>query len=143
MTRRFRIVDILYIIMMILPVCLGIAIKVLTTPPSDGITITGARIFFEIILPLSKSIIIYTILISFIAPWCDFIFVSYIMSGVPDTSKYTVALGMYRWLERESIQQYFTTFCAAAVVVATPITLLFMWLQKYYVEGVTGGAVKG
>ena len=102
-----------------------------------------ARIFSKIILPLSKSIIIYTILISFIAPWCDFIFVSYIMSGVPDTSKYTVALGMYRWLERESIQQYFTTFCAAAVVVATPITLLFMWLQKYYVEGVTGGAVKG
>ena len=102
-----------------------------------------ARIFWKIILPLSKSIIIYTVLISFIAPWCDFIFVSYIMSGVPDTSKYTVALGMYRWLERESIQQYFTTFCAAAVVVATPITFLFMWLQKYYVEGITGGAVKG
>lgn len=102
-----------------------------------------ARIFWKIILPLSKSIIIYTILISFIAPWCDFIFASYIMSGVPDTSKYTVALGMYRWLERESIQQYFTTFCASAVVVATPITLLFMWLQKYYVEGITGGAVKG
>ena len=102
-----------------------------------------ARIFWKIILPLSKSVIIYTILISFIAPWCDFIFVSYIMSGVPDTSKYTVALGMYRWLERESIQQYFTTFCAAAVVVATPITILFMWLQKYYVEGITGGAVKG
>ena len=102
-----------------------------------------ARIFAKIILPLSKSIIIYTVLISFIAPWCDFIFVSYIMSGVPDTTKYTVALGMYRWLERESIQQYFTTFCAAAVIVAVPITLLFMWLQKYYVEGVTGGAVKG
>lgn len=102
-----------------------------------------ARIFWKIILPLSKSIIIYTVLISFIAPWCDFIFVSYIMSGVPDTSRYTVALGMYRWLERESIQQYFTTFCAAAVVVATPITGLFMWLQKYYVGGVTGGAVKG
>ena len=102
-----------------------------------------ARIFWKIILPLSKSIIIYTVLISFIAPWCDFIFVSYIMSGVPDTSRYTVALGLYRWLERESIQQYFTTFCAAAVVVATPITGLFMWLQKYYVGGVTGGAVKG
>jgi arabinogalactan oligomer/maltooligosaccharide transport system permease protein len=41
------------------------------------------------------------------------------------------------------IQQYFTTFCAAAVIVAVPITGLFMWLQKYYVEGVTGGAVKG
>ena len=101
------------------------------------------RTFVKIILPLSKSIIIYTVLISFIAPWCDYIFVSYIMSGVPDTGLYTVSLGMYSWLEREMIQQYFTTFCAAAVIVALPITALFMWLQKYYVEGVTGGAVKG
>lgn len=104
---------------------------------------TRAQVFWKIILPLSKSIIIYTILISFISPWCDYIFVSFIMSGVPDTSMYTVSLGMYRWLEREMIQGYFTTFCAAAVVVAVPITLLFIWLQKYYVEGVTGGAVKG
>lgn len=101
------------------------------------------RTFYKIILPLSKPIIIYTILISFISPWCDYIFVSFIMSGVPDVGMYTVSLGMYKWLEREMIQQYFTTFCAAAVVVATPITILFMWLQKYYVEGVTGGAVKG
>ncbi len=102
-----------------------------------------ARVFFRIILPLSKPVIIYTILLNFIAPWCDYIFVSYILSGVPDTGMYTVALGMYRWLSREMIQQYFTTFCAAAVVVALPITLLFMFLQKYYVAGVTGGAVKG
>lgn len=101
------------------------------------------RIFYKIILPLSKPIIIYTVLISFIAPFCDYIFVSYIMSGVPDTSMYTVSLGMYRWLEREQLQQYFTTFCAAAVVVAAPITALFMILQKYYISGVTGGAVKG
>jgi arabinogalactan oligomer/maltooligosaccharide transport system permease protein len=102
-----------------------------------------ARIFRKIILPLSKPIIVYTILISFISPWCDYIFVSYILSGVPDTGMYTVSLGMFRWLEREMIQQYFTTFCAAAVVVAAPITLLFLSLQKYYVQGVTGGAVKG
>ncbi len=119
-----------------------------TVPKSldDAARIDGAsrsRTFFKIILPLSKSIIIYTILVSFIAPWCDYIFVSFIMSGVQDTGMYTVSLGMYKWLEREQIQQYFTTFCAAAVVVATPITGLFMWLQKYYVEGVTGGAVKG
>lgn len=101
------------------------------------------RTFVKIILPLSRPIIIYTVLISFIAPWCDYIFVSYIMSGVPDVGTYTVSLGMYKWLEREMIQQYFTTFCAAAVVVAVPITALFMWLQRYYVEGVTGGAVKG
>ena len=102
-----------------------------------------AQVFFKIILPLSKPTIIYTALTSFIAPWCDYIFVSYIMSGVPDTAMYTVSLGMYKWLEREMIQEYFTTFCAAAVIVAVPITVLFMWLQKYYVQGVTGGAVKG
>ena len=119
-----------------------------TVPKSldEAARIDGASrslIFRRIILPLSKPVIIYTILISFIAPWCDYIFVSYILSGVPDTGLYTVSLGMFRWLEREMIQQYFTTFCAAAVVVATPITLLFMWLQKYYVQGITGGAVKG
>lgn len=119
-----------------------------TVPKSldEAARIDGAsrsRVFCKIILPLSKSIIIYTILTSFISPWCDYIFVSYIMSGVPDTGMYTVSLGMYKWLEREMIQQYFTTFCAAAVIVATPITGLFMWLQKYYVQGVTGGAVKG
>ncbi len=102
-----------------------------------------ARVFARIILPLSGPIIIYTILLNFIAPWCDYIFVSYILAGVPDTGLYTVSLGMFRWLEREMIQQYFTTFCAAAVVVALPITLLFLFLQKYYVAGVTGGAVKG
>ena len=104
---------------------------------------TRSQIFWKIILPLSKPIVIYTVLISFIAPWCDFIFVSFIMSGVSDIGMYTVSLGMYRWLERESIQQYFTTFCAAATIVAIPITGLFIWLQKYYVEGITGGAVKG
>ena len=104
---------------------------------------TRAQIFWKITIPLSKPIVIYTILISFIAPWCDFIFVSFIMSGVPDVRMYTVSLGMYKWLEREQIQQYFTTFCAAATLVAIPITILFIWLQKYYVEGITGGAVKG
>ncbi len=101
------------------------------------------QVLFKIILPLSKPVIIYTILTSFIAPWCDYIFVSFIMSGVPDVGMYTVSLGMYKMLEREMINEYFTTFCAAAVIVATPITALFMALQKYYVAGVTGGAVKG
>lgn len=101
---------------------------------------TRAQIFWKIILPMSKPIVIYTILTSFIAPWCDYIFVSFIMSGVPDTGRYTVSLGMYKWLEREQIQQYFTVFCAAAVIVAIPITALFMWLQRYYVEGIAGEA---
>ncbi len=119
-----------------------------TVPASldDAARLDGAsrsQVFFKIVLPLSKPVIIYTALTSFISPWCDYIFVSYIMSGVPDTKMYTVSLGMYKWLEREMIQEYFTTFCAAAVIVAVPITVLFMCMQKYYVQGVTGGAVKG
>lgn len=99
-----------------------------------------SEIFFKITLPLSKPIIVYTILTSFIAPWVDFIFVSVIMRD--NYANYTVALGLYKMLERENIYQYFTRFAAGAVIIAVPITILFIYMQKYYVEGVTGGSVK-
>ncbi|MBP7401698.1 MAG: sugar ABC transporter permease [Clostridia bacterium] len=98
-------------------------------------------IFWKIILPLSKPIIIYTILVSFMAPWVDFIFVSVIMKD--NYKNYTIALGLYQMLTRENIYQYFTRFCAGAVLIAIPITILFIFMQRYYVSGVTGGAVKG
>ncbi len=98
-------------------------------------------VFWKIILPSSQPIIVYTAITAFIAPWVDFIFVSVIMKD--DYQNYTVALGLYRMLEREHIYEYFTRFCAGAVLVAIPITLLFIKIQKFYVEGVTGGAVKG
>jgi arabinogalactan oligomer/maltooligosaccharide transport system permease protein len=110
----------------------------------EAATIDGAnknQIFWKIILPSSKPIVVYTAITAFIAPWVDFIFVSVIMKD--DYQNYTVALGLYRMLEREHIYQYFTRFCAGAVLVAIPITLLFIKIQKFYVEGVTGGAVKG
>lgn len=100
-----------------------------------------SQIFWKITLPLSKPIIVYTILTSFIAPWVDFIFVSVIMRD--NYANYTVALGLYKMLERENIYQYFTQFAAGAVIIAIPITFLFIYMQKYYVEGVTGGSVKG
>ena len=102
---------------------------------------TKNDIFWHITLPLSKPIVVYTILTAFIAPWVDFIFVSIIMKDNYDN--YTVALGLYQMLTRENIYQYFTRFCAGAVLVAIPITLLFIKMQKYYVGGVTGGSVKG
>lgn len=100
-----------------------------------------SQIFWKITLPLSKPIIVYTILTSFIAPWVDFIFVSVIMRD--NYKNYTVALGLYQMLERENIFQYFTSFAAGSVLIAIPITILFIFMQKYYVEGVTGGSVKG
>jgi len=52
MTRRFKAVDVFYIVMMILPIAFSIVLKVLTTPESSGITITGARIFFTLKMPV-------------------------------------------------------------------------------------------
>ena len=99
-------------------------------------------IFWTIIMPLAKPIIVYTVLTSFIAPWCDFIFVNTIIS---DRDKYTVSLGLYKMInaEKNSFNDNFTVFCAGAFVVGVIIVTLFMSMQKYYVEGITSGAVKG
>nr|WP_074365783.1 sugar ABC transporter permease [Clostridium sp. N3C] len=110
----------------------------------EAATIDGAtksQIFWKITLPLSKPIITYTVLTSFLAPWVDFIFVSVIMKD--NYQNYTIALGLYQMLTRENVNAYFTQFCAGAVLVAIPITILFIYMQKYYVEGITGGSVKG
>ncbi len=100
-----------------------------------------ARVFLTMTIPMSKPIIIYTALVAFMGPWCDFVFASYIAFG--HDRSYNVAVAMQRWMVVGDYQGYFTRFCAGGVVVAVPITILFMALQKYYVEGVTGGAVKG
>ncbi len=99
-------------------------------------------VFAKIILPLAKPIIVYTVLTTFIAPWCDFIFVNTIIS---DRNKYTVSLGLYKMInaEKNSFNDNFTVFCAGSFVVGTIIVILFMSMQRYYVEGVTSGAVKG
>ncbi len=99
-------------------------------------------VFWKIILPMAKPIIVYTVLTSFISPWCDFIFVNTIIN---DRNKYTVALGLYKMInaEKNSFNDNFTVFCAGALVVGAIIVTLFMSMQKYYVEGITAGAVKG
>ena len=102
---------------------------------------TRFQVFKKIIMPLAKPIVIYTILIAFMAPWGDYVFASYVAFG--SEPNYNVAVGLYRWVNVNDYQGYFTRFCAGGVLVAVPITALFMALQKYYVEGVTGGAVKG
>lgn len=102
---------------------------------------TRNQIFWRIILPLSKPIIVYTALTTFTGPWADYIFVSYFMKDNSDN--YTVALGLYSMLGNQTISEYFTVFCAGAVLIAIPITILFVVMQRFYVAGVTGGAVKG
>ena len=104
---------------------------------------TRAQVLFRIILPLAKPIVIYTVLTAFMAPWGDFIFAKYITN--PDSSQaWNVAVGLQNWLSTTTlISEKYTMFCTGGVVVAIPVVILFMCLQRYYVEGVTGGAVKG
>ena len=100
-----------------------------------------AQVLYKIILPLAKPIVIYTVLTAFMGPWGDYVFARYISFG---TSKgMNAAVGLYGWLNKDQIASRYTMFCAGGVLVAIPVAVLFMCLQKYYVEGVTGGAVKG
>lgn len=101
-----------------------------------------ARIFSQIIIPMSRPIIVYTVISSFLAPWMDFVFAKMILNaGISEN--YTVAIGLYKMLDKSLINSYFTIFCCGGVLVSIPISVLFFIMQKFYVEGVTGGAVKG
>ena len=102
---------------------------------------TRLQVFYKVIMPLSGSIIIYTILMGFMAPWGDFMLASYLIHE--NSQGMSVAVGMFEWLSKTMLNTNYTMFCSAGVVVAVPVTTVFLCLQKYYVEGVTGGAVKG
>lgn len=101
---------------------------------------TRWQVFQKITLPLSKPIIVYTVLTAFMAPWLDFIFAKVICRANSD--QYTVALGLWKMLEKEYIDSWYTSFAAGAVLISIPIAILFLIMQRYYVDGVSG-AVKG
>ena len=103
---------------------------------------TRLQVFTKVIMPLSKPIVIYTVLSAFMGPWGDFMFAKYIAHAT--SAGMNVAVGLQNMISTPmSLTANYTMFCAGGVLVAVPITILFMCLQKYYVEGVTGGAVKG
>lgn len=101
---------------------------------------TKWQVFTKVTLPLSKPIIVYTVLTAFMAPWLDFIFAKAICRANSD--QYTIAIGLWKMLEKEYIDSWYTSFAAGAVLISIPIAILFLCMQKYYVDGVSG-AVKG
>ncbi len=110
----------------------------------EAATIDGAnrnQIFWKIILPMSKPIVVYTVLTSFLAPWTDFILAKLIMGTNYDN--YTVAIGLQAMTTADFKTTHYMQYLAGSVVVAVPITILFLIMQRYYVEGVTAGGVKG
>lgn len=101
---------------------------------------TKFQVFTKITIPLSKPIIVYTVLTSFISPWIDFIFAKVICRA--ESKYFTVAIGLWKMLEKEYIDNWYTCFAAGAVCISIPIAILFIFMQRYYVDGMSG-AVKG
>ena len=99
---------------------------------------SNLRIFTQIVLPLMKPIHIFEALSQFITPWMDFIFPRMILSS---PEKKTLAIGLYDMINANT-NNNFTTFAAGAILVAVPITILYVCLQKYLIQGVTAGANK-
>lgn len=96
--------------------------------------------FVRVYLPLAAPIIIYTALMAFMAPWADYILAGLILTK--DSAK-TVAVGLYGWMDSSKINTYFTLFAAGSTIVAIPIVALYIALQKFFVGGISAGAVKG
>ncbi len=98
------------------------------------------QIFTKITIPLSKSIIVYQVLGTFLGAWSDYIFPRLLFGD--RQSSYTVAVGLFWMTDFRRIDSYYTQFAAGAVIIALPIVILFIWLQRFYVEGLSG-SVKG
>ncbi|MGL5198329.1 MAG: sugar ABC transporter permease, partial [Aeromonas veronii] len=97
------------------------------------------RIFIEIIMPLSKPIIAVVALFSFTGPLGDFILASTILR-TPD--QFTLPIGLYNLVAQKMGASY-TTYAAGAVLIAVPVAILYLSLQKYFVSGLTAGGTKG
>ncbi|SYX86433.1 sugar ABC transporter permease [Paenibacillus alvei] len=114
-----------------------------TIPKSleESARIDGAThwtVFRKIMLPLSKPMITYVGLMTFAGAWGDFIFAKLIIRS---KENYTLAIGLYDMVNNASTN--FTMFAAGAVLIAVPIALLYLYLQRFLVEGLTAGASKG
>ncbi|WP_273235282.1 sugar ABC transporter permease [Ileibacterium valens] len=101
---------------------------------------TRWQVFTRIIMPLSKPIIISSALSAFMAPWIDFIFAKVICRA--NANEFTVAIGMWQMLDKTYVNDWYMRFLAAAVLISIPISILFIFMQKFYADGMSG-AVKG
>lgn len=100
---------------------------------------TRWQVFWKIIIPICKPMIVYQAITGFLTPWLDFV-----MAGViaRDQRGWTVALGLWNMLQKEYIYQWYTRFAAGAVCVSIPIAILFIVMQRFYQEAMAG-SVKG
>lgn len=97
------------------------------------------RIFFQILLPLAKPIIAVVALFNFMSPFMDFLLPRIILRS---PEKFTLALGLFNFIN-DKFANNFTRFAAGAVLIAVPIAIVFLFLQRYLISGLADGATKG
>ncbi|HEY8389745.1 MAG TPA: ABC transporter permease subunit [Clostridia bacterium] len=103
----------------------------------DAARIDGAtnfKVFIKIILPMSKPILVYTLLTQFAWPWSDFILPKLLLKH---KKYYTVAVGLMTLGDDE-----FARFAAGSIFIAVPIIILYFSLAKFLIKGIASGAVK-
>ncbi len=100
---------------------------------------TRWQVFVKIIIPMSKPMIVYQAIVGFLIPWLDFVMAKVIART---QENYTASLGLWLMLEKEYINTWFGRFAAAAVIISVPIAILFIVMQRFYQESMSG-AVKG
>ncbi len=109
---------------------------------SQAARVDGAgnwTVFFKIMMPISVPIMTFVAVSSFITPWMDYIFARLVLRS---SSKQTLAIGLYNMASSANANNEFTVFAAGSVLVAIPITILYMALQKYMIQGISEGASK-
>lgn len=97
------------------------------------------KIFWTIILPLAKPILAVVALFNFMAPFMDFLLPRIVLTS---PENYTLALGLYNFIN-DQFSTNFTRFAAGSILIAVPIALVFLLLQRYLISGLTSGATKG
>jgi len=102
----------------------------------DGVT--KIQLFYKIILPLSMPIMFFIAVTSFMGPWMDYMLPRYLINM---NEKRTLAIGLFDLIHGTNAD--FPAFCAGAVLVAIPITIMYMAFQRFLLEGLMAGANKG
>jgi len=98
------------------------------------------QIYVRIILPLALPMLSVVALLSFIGTMNEFLLTSVILGGNQDSI--TLAVGMRQFIETD-FQENWGAFAAGALIATVPVMILFIWLQKFVVSGLTAGSLKG
>lgn len=99
-----------------------------------------AQIYFRIILPLARPVLAVITLLSFIGTMNEFLITSVILGG--NQNAITLAVGMQQYIDGQ-YNAHWGPFAAGALIASVPVMILFLYLQKHVVSGLTAGANKG